>query len=245
MIPSPIPRAAQGFTEKDERLRKHCKVPKSANKPLLASPLAAQETSETETETESEDETSTDEETYPLHDATTIQEVDPERLEGQRTNQPPDASSIADTLTAEERLLFDGFEAHATECTECDNPISKQFLIIELCDEGSRYANFLADRVFEFEGVFYRKPRPGQIGIEILIPQGFQQTEGLITAIRQDNIILHDTTCRSCGVALFVSTDSSFVKEIPEPLCEDCSLHNSKTRLESEVEGARGERKVF
>lgn len=158
--------------------------------------------------------------------------IQPPSNDDQTTRYPP---TTAAPLTYLEQKLFRKYETHTfSGCLDCIPPrLSKpeseapsSLSHFQLCAENAQCAALIASRVFEYEGTFYRKSRPGCVGVELSIPNiQFTNTKTLIKGLSRDKVVVVcDVTCCNCGA---VGDKEVHISDLEEEhggyKCDDCS----------------------
>jgi len=94
-------------------------------------------------------------------------------------------TGISRPLTNDEHWSLYYFEAHATKCSSCFDPLNVSRSGKKLCDKGHKLAIDVADQIFRNKDGECYSHRDGEQEVRVEIPHGYDQTSSLLKAIQR------------------------------------------------------------
>jgi hypothetical protein len=95
-------------------------------------------------------------------------------------------TGISRPLSNDEHWSLYYFEAHASKCSACFDPLKVARQGKKLCDKGHNFAIEVASLIFRNkDGECYSHVRDGQQEVRVEIPHGYDQTSSLLKAIQR------------------------------------------------------------
>jgi hypothetical protein len=95
-------------------------------------------------------------------------------------------TGISRPLSNDEHWSLYYFEAHASKCSTCFDPLKVARQDKQLCDKGHQFAIEVASLIFRNkDGECYSHIRDGKQEVRVEIPHGYEQTSSLLKAIQR------------------------------------------------------------